>query len=296
MRSKSLLLIDILMIQCSVIVAMSIICRWLSNMCMSYFDDIQFISAGEYPRYSCHLVRNSIEYFTLGMTVEKTMYHRVDGTRKRILRDGAMHWNCPGHLFEYGPTDGHWHHIYVTFRGSRGRRFVEKGLMGLSKSFFLEVQNAAECLRIMRTIVSIVNGDMRKHHQAAICLDSILSILLSENRNSSDFSQESGHLERIIEEITSEPCRDYRDTLFASRLHLSVSQFRRVFRRAANMPFHQFVLINRIRYCADRIASTDVQIKQISIEAGYEDYPQFSKLFRRIMGMSPQEYRRTVTA
>lgn len=77
-----------------------------------------------------------------------------------------------------------------------------------------------------------------------------------------------------------------------SRSHLSVSRISQLFRdltRHAPMEFVQHQRIQRACYYLD---ATDDPVGQIASMVGFDDQFYFSRVFRRITGISPREYRK----
>ena len=56
--------------------------------------------------------------------------------------------------------------------------------------------------------------------------------------------------------------------------------------------FMAWVCDQRLRYCAEQIASTNRKISEIAISTGYNDLPTFTRAFKRRFGISPSEYRK----
>lgn len=72
----------------------------------------------------------------------------------------------------------------------------------------------------------------------------------------------------------------------------SVSHFSSVFNsRTGHSPVNYFNLL-KIQYACNLIDCTDIKINQVCYKIGIEDCYYFSRLFSKIMGMSPREYRK----
>ena len=56
--------------------------------------------------------------------------------------------------------------------------------------------------------------------------------------------------------------------------------------------FMAWVCDQRLRYCAEQIATTNRKISEIAISTGYNDLPTFTRAFKRRFGISPSEYRK----
>ncbi len=72
-----------------------------------------------------------------------------------------------------------------------------------------------------------------------------------------------------------------------SRFH-----FARSFSRTYGLPPHQYVLRHRIGLAATLLAATDIPVSEIANRAGFSSPPRLSTAFRRMIGRSPQEFRR----
>lgn len=78
---------------------------------------------------------------------------------------------------------------------------------------------------------------------------------------------------------------------FASRTNLSASHFTYLFRKATGMsPLDYFIHLKLQRACL-LLHTTDIKIKRIGIELGYDDPYYFSRLFKKYMKASPDQYR-----
>lgn len=79
---------------------------------------------------------------------------------------------------------------------------------------------------------------------------------------------------------------------FARSEHCSVSYMSRFLRSTLNQSFQDYV--NNMRFhCACRlIAAGGKRLIDVSEEAGFSDYKYFSRCFKRMCGLTPEEYRR----
>lgn len=82
----------------------------------------------------------------------------------------------------------------------------------------------------------------------------------------------------------------------ASAAGLSKFHFLREFHRRVGMTPIAFLRNHRICSAARLLRSTALPIAQIAQNVGFEDHPSFSRAFRRQLGVSPRQYRRTLRA
>lgn len=75
---------------------------------------------------------------------------------------------------------------------------------------------------------------------------------------------------------------------------LSPYHFLRSFRQVTGSTPHQFVLRMRLNRAALRLRNGREPISAIAFEEGFNDLSTFNRRFRRLMGMSPRDYRARV--
>jgi len=79
----------------------------------------------------------------------------------------------------------------------------------------------------------------------------------------------------------------------ASRMHLSVSQFDRKFKKLFQMTPQQYILRVRVNAATQMLISSDDPIASIADRCGFYDQSYFTKQFRKVMAMTPRQYRET---
>jgi AraC-like DNA-binding protein len=94
---------------------------------------------------------------------------------------------------------------------------------------------------------------------------------------------------RLMEAQSEEPLTIAR---LAPSVGMSAYHFLRVFRQVAGVTPHQFLLMRRLNAAAGRLRTTDLPVAAIAYDAGFGDLSTFNRRFRRIMGMTPGDYRR----
>jgi AraC-like DNA-binding protein len=78
----------------------------------------------------------------------------------------------------------------------------------------------------------------------------------------------------------------------AALVHLSVSQFERRFRKVFQISPLKHIMNVRIRAASLRLTTTNDTISTIALDCGFYDHSHFTRNFRKIMGISPKEYRK----
>lgn len=75
-----------------------------------------------------------------------------------------------------------------------------------------------------------------------------------------------------------------------------MSQFRlaRAFRRTTGMSPHQYLIHLRIRRAGDLMASRELSLGQVAAMVGFTDQSHMTNVFRRVLGITPARYRKTL--
>ncbi len=101
-------------------------------------------------------------------------------------------------------------------------------------------------------------------------------------------------LSRAIENIHARPEQEWNLETLAKTSGLSRAAFAQRFKRlAGDTPAHYLARV-RIQRAMDLLRSTDDNMEKIAERVGYGDPFVFSKVFKRIQGVSPREFRKTV--
>jgi transcriptional regulator GlxA family with amidase domain len=74
---------------------------------------------------------------------------------------------------------------------------------------------------------------------------------------------------------------------------LSVRQFERRFRATFQMSPRSYLIRLRVAVAADLLSTTGRRPTEVALETGFYDHSDFSRQFRKIMGVPPSDYRRT---
>ena len=78
----------------------------------------------------------------------------------------------------------------------------------------------------------------------------------------------------------------------ANELCMSQAQVISIFKKTFNMTPYQYFAKKRIGIAADLLLNSKMQVKEISELLNFADQPYFSNAFKKIMGVSPEKYRK----
>lgn len=79
----------------------------------------------------------------------------------------------------------------------------------------------------------------------------------------------------------------------AEAVHLTPTYLSYMFHKETEVTFSEYLQNCRIEHAKELLTGTEEKIRVIGELAGYNDYRHFCKTFKRVVGMTPQEYRKT---
>lgn len=79
---------------------------------------------------------------------------------------------------------------------------------------------------------------------------------------------------------------------FCQESHYSMQYISRLFKQETGLTALEYLHKVRIEKCCELLQGSDLRIQEIAHRAGYEDMKFFHEIFRRLVHMSPREYRR----
>jgi AraC family transcriptional regulator len=78
----------------------------------------------------------------------------------------------------------------------------------------------------------------------------------------------------------------------AAVLNMSPSHFKTLFRQAAGMPVHQYVIRQRVERAVSLLVTTKLSLSEIAMQSGFSNQSHLARFTRRLLGVSPAQLRR----
>lgn len=81
---------------------------------------------------------------------------------------------------------------------------------------------------------------------------------------------------------------------YAELSHRSLSTFKREFMNFYKTSPGKWLSERRVHYAANMIVNSNLSVSQIAFESGFEDLSHFSRVFKKVMGTNPTNYKKTM--
>jgi AraC-like DNA-binding protein len=241
------------------------------------------------PDYAIH--RTTFPYFVIEFVI------RGHGS----LTLGGQHFTLhSGSLFTFGPRIPHdvttdpsdpIVEYFVVFSGTRTLRMLEQG--SLAPGSFRTVFAIGEIQQIFDDLCS--NGLKETRYSSQIC-EALLEYLILKISDSLMHNEAS----KTPAFATYQRCRNYIQSHFlqlhtqsqiAKECHIDPAYLCRLFRRYDHQTCYQFLMRLKMNMATERLQDPGTLVKQVAAELGFCDSFQFSKMFKSIFGLSPEEFR-----
>ena len=98
-------------------------------------------------------------------------------------------------------------------------------------------------------------------------------------------------LNRVIEYIEANLDRDIALTALAQLAGMSAHYFSELFKQSVHFSPHQYVLRRRIEHARKLLEEPGVSVFEAAVRCGFSDQSHFTKIFRRVVGVTPTGYR-----
>ena len=99
-------------------------------------------------------------------------------------------------------------------------------------------------------------------------------------------------LKRVLEYIDSNLDKNITLSELADVVHMSLYYFAVLFRQSTGLSPHRFVLNKRVERAKELLRDPKLSVLDVSMNVGFEHQNNFARAFRRVIGVSPSQFKR----
>ena len=155
---------------------------------------------------------------------------------------------------------------------------------------------AANSAALRRLVIQALEGEMGVSVQTEIADDVATTEIAAAYASALERMQAHSSLSPVVESVKNYIAGHYTEpdlevTGVAEKLSVHPVYLSRLMKQELGMPFARYLTQVRINRALELMVRSDAKIWQIAEKVGYRSANQFSAAFKRIMGVSPADYR-----
>ncbi|TXH99999.1 MAG: AraC family transcriptional regulator [Rhizobium sp.] len=233
-----------------------------------------------------------------GQTPFTVLQHTISGTgrlryesRSYRVNSGETLLVLVPHNHRYWLEKGErWEYFWISMNGEEALRIHRLILAAAGPVLRLQqatIDHLADCS------LRLVKGARTPASASAIAYEAAMA-LYDDVFGSHAFATDRSVMQIVIDHINANLDKALPVDELAKVSGLSRAHFSRVFAESEGVPPAEFVLQQRMQRAAKLLTKAAfIPVKEVAIMSGFDDANYFSKVFRRIYGINPTEFRTT---
>mgnify|MGYP001270269584 CR=1 FL=1 len=209
------------------------------------------------------------------------------------INTGNMFMLFPGewHNYKSNPVTG-WEEYWIGFKGENIDNRVKNGFFNKENPIFnVGVLDEVVQLYNQGILIAIEQKTGFQQMLAGI-VNHLLGIAFSLNKYAGFENMEViNHINKAKIIFSENFQKDVKPEEIAKQLNMSYSCFRRIFKEYTGFAPAQYLQEIRIQHAKELLTNTNLNIKEIAFESGFENPEYFFTAFKKKTGYTPLKYR-----
>jgi len=102
------------------------------------------------------------------------------------------------------------------------------------------------------------------------------------------------NVDRVVEEVRLHFRENITLSMFADKYGMSSANLSAQLKEKLSMTFSDYITSLRLQYAKDLLRDEKLSVQEVAEASGYSDYFYFTKVFKKVEGISPSKYRKAL--
>ena len=182
---------------------------------------------------------------------------------------------------------------FIIFSGYGQFEYAKKALDLGVRGYLLKPVDDDEFFRVLDETIQVIH---RKRHYSKLmeqidAPEAKVHAFLEKYLEKDPTSCGERYLEDAVQYIRTHYGEELTGKTVAASLGISESYLGKLFRQHMGYTFLEYLTMHRIRVALDLLSQTDLKTYHIAEMVGYKDTRYFSDIFKKLVGVTPTQYR-----
>ena len=216
-----------------------------------------------------------------------------NGVTYKLKTNDCVFIDCKN-PYSHSTADDLWRLKWVHFNGTNLQSIYDKYISRGGEPVF-DTENTGDCIRLLDDIYRIADSaDYIRDMKINEMLGSLLTIIMSRSWHPEKSKQALKRQE--VSSIKAWLDEHYKEKIMlddlAAQFYIDKFYLSKIFKEKYGITINAYVSQKRITSAKRLLRFSDETIEQIGCEVGISDTDYFTRLFRKIEGLTPGEYRK----
>lgn len=274
--------------------------RFFSNFCQGNLKSSVAVYIGRYSpiaalsdiyRQLVDLNRKNVAKYSKVFTLSNL----EESARREIEFPEISHW---AHLLDQGLSERVYLEVADFFKRKVAREEVDAAFLGRFQNEFLQmIWQLSESrgvknfdLLFSQQIVDHFLGSLETVDNMLDFVRSAVKVPLSPTMTESDYKST---VEQVKVYIHDNLDRELSRNEIAEKVFLNPEYLSRLFRKETGQSMIEYITSERINTAIGYLIRTNMPVSIIASKVGHSNFSHFSKIFKKVTGLTPNEYRQT---
>lgn len=220
-------------------------------------------------------------------------YVCFEGREETRLERGNILMILPNQKYQYyHESENEWKEYFIRFEADALYHQLIRTLF-INEYQVVEAGFNEELVRLFQRSIDVVRNGLKSSqvYLSGILLH-ILGLVIAETRNNVQERREKQLTEQALLMMNEQVCNELTPQEIASRLNISYTTFRKNFKKHTGQAPAKYQSELRMNKARELLTETTLSVKEIAYMLQYSSSNQFSTMFKKLTGQSPQQVRR----